>query len=68
MSTTTYVIVPAPGHYGDVDRVYSAHASTAAARRALRAAGARFVCRESSLRRGAKWLRVYEETSPVVSL
>lgn len=52
MSTTTYVIVPAPGHYGDSDRVYSAHSSAASARRALRKAGHRFVCRESYLRRG----------------
>lgn len=68
MSKTTYVIVPAPGHYGDCDRVYSSHTTATGARRALRAAGARFVCRESALRRGAKWLRVYEETSPIASL
>lgn len=68
MSTTTYVIVPAPGHYGDSDRVYSAHSSAASARRALRKAGHRFVCRESYLHRGDKWLRVYEETSPIASL
>ena len=34
MSTTTYFVTPAPGHYGDRARVISSHRTLAAARKA----------------------------------
>ena len=60
-----YIVVLAPGHYGDVTRVLSSHASASAA---LRAVGGnwRYVVRQSESRKGDRWLRVYEETSPIV--
>lgn len=58
-TTTRYFVVPAPGHYGDRARVLSSHATVTAAKRA---AGRGFVVREGALRKGAAWLRVYEET------
>lgn len=60
-------VVPAPGHYGDETRVLSAHYSTAAALRAARRMGGA-VARRGSMVRGDRWLRVYEETYPVVEV
>lgn len=67
-AVTAYVVVPAPGNYGDATTVMSAHRTAEAARRAAkRATGGPFraVARASALVRGATWLRVYEETSPI---
>jgi hypothetical protein len=63
-TATQYIVVPAPGHYGDIDRVYSAHRTLEAARRACRSGSV--VRRNASLAKGDKWLRVYEQTSPEV--
>lgn len=57
-----FFVVPAPGHYGDTARVFSSHRSLAAA---LKAAGPGYVVRKGHLRKGYKWLRVYEQTYPV---
>jgi len=54
-----FFVVPAPGHYGDRARVLSSHATMEAANRA---AGIGYVIRVGSLRKGAEWLRVFEET------
>lgn len=65
---TAYVVVPDSGSYGDSTRVMSAHRTAQAARRAAaRASGGLFraVARISPRARGATWLRVYEETSPL---
>lgn len=59
-----FIIVPAPGHYGDRAYVYSSHATLEGARRAV--GGSAALCiREGSLREGAAWLRVYEEAHPL---
>lgn len=58
----SYFVVPAPGHYGDRAKVWSSHRSLAAARKA---AGPGYVVRKGELRKGANWLRVYEEIYPV---
>lgn len=68
---TRFVVVPASGHYGDHAFVHSAHATAAAAlaaaRRFDRWQAYKVVVREAaSLRAGDRWLRVYEETSPLV--
>ena len=60
INATLYVVVPAPGHYGDRARVLSAHRT---ARAALRAAGPGYVVRESSLVKGDTFLRCYEQTA-----
>jgi hypothetical protein len=59
--STLYVVVPAPGCYGDRAAVLSAHRSAKAAVRAAK--GSRWIARESTLPAGATWLRVYEQTS-----
>lgn len=66
--STAYVVVPDSGSYGDTTTVMSAHRTAEAARRAAkRATGGLFraVARISPRARGATWLRVYEETSPL---
>ena len=68
--TTQYIVVDAPGHYGDRTRVISAHHTLDVARRAARRASGgsfRAVARRSTLGKGASWLRVYEETSPILN-
>lgn len=60
--STSFFVVPAPGHYGNRARVLSSHCSLAAARKA---AGHGYVVRSGELRKGAEWLRVYEQTYPV---
>lgn len=61
----TYIVVPAPGHYGDRAKILAAFASLADARR--------FVDGDASLcvregrrghRRGLAWFRSYEDTYP----
>ncbi len=61
-SDTKYIVVPAPGHYGDRAVVLSSHRT---AKAALRAAGkwSGLCVRESSLVKGDAFLRVYEQTS-----
>ncbi len=56
-----YFVVAAPGHYGDRDRVYSSHATLAAAKLA---AGTGYVVRVGDKRKGDEWLRAYEQTYP----
>ena len=53
-----FFIVPAPGHYGDSARVYSSHKTLDAAKKAC---GRGCVVRVGEMRKGAKWLRAYEE-------
>lgn len=57
-----WFVVPSPGNYGDVARVLSSHKTLAAAHRAARGGGC--CVRLGNLRKGARWLRVYEETYP----
>lgn len=65
---TLYIVVDAPGYYGDTGRVYSAHRTLAAARRAARPGGSTVCIRESSLhRRGDVWRRHEETVYPEVS-
>lgn len=63
-TTPRYIVVPAPGHYGDRTRVISSHGTLRAAQRACRTTGA--CVRQSYHRAGDVWLRVYEEGSPIV--
>jgi hypothetical protein len=58
-----YVVVSAPGTYGDTDRVYGDYDT---ADQALAKCPPRFVVRESPHVKGDRWLRVYEQTSPLV--
>lgn len=60
---STYFVVPAPGHYGDAATVISSHGTLSAAKRS---AGKGYCVREGSLRKGARWVRVYEQTYPMV--
>lgn len=65
---TRYFVVDAPGHYGDVTRVWSSHHTLPAALKAARPIGSgshRYVVREGGLRKGDPFLRVYEETYPI---
>ena len=55
---TLFVVVPAPGHYGDRTRVLSSHRTL---RAALRAAGPGYVVRRSTASKGSEWLRVYDQ-------
>jgi len=57
-----YVVVPAPGRYGDETRVISSHRTLIAAARQCGDGG---VVRAAALRRGDRWLRVYE-MSPIL--
>jgi hypothetical protein len=59
-NVTTYIVVPAPGHYGDRTRVMSSHRTL---RAALRAAGPGYVVRASSASKGDTFLRCYEQTA-----
>lgn len=61
---TQYFVVPAPGYYGDTDRVRSSHRTLRAARRQLRRG---LEVREGRFARGDRWLRVYAETYPLVA-
>ena len=60
MSDTNYIVVSAPGHYGNRTVVLSSHRT---ARAALRNAGRCYVVRESALVKGDTFLRCYEQTS-----
>lgn len=57
-----YFVVPAPGYYGDRAKVWSSHATIEAADQA---AGKTGIVRIGDLRKGATWLRVYEDFYPV---
>jgi hypothetical protein len=61
---TRFILVPAPGHYGDKARVFSSHRTLAAARKAAKRLGSGVVVREGSKKRGDQWLRVYEGMYP----
>lgn len=63
MSSTKYFIVEAPGTYGDRGHIWSSHRTLAAAKKNC---GTGSVVRAGSLKRGDKWLRVYEQTYPIV--
>ena len=63
MSNTLFVVVPAPGHYGDRTVVLSSHRT---ARAALRAAGPGYVVRPSTASKGSEWLRCYDQVCPEV--
>lgn len=68
MSTARhFFVVPAPGRYGDRDRVYSSHATLSAAQKAA-GVGLGYVVRAGDKRKGDTWLRVYEETYPVAKI
>lgn len=54
---TTHFVVAAPGHYGDVTRVISAHRSLCAARKA---ATKGYVVREGSKAKGDTFTRASE--------
>lgn len=57
--TTRYIVVPAPGYYGDRTVVISSHSTLQAA---LRAAGGKgWAVYEGNEKRGYEWLRVYEQ-------
>jgi hypothetical protein len=56
---TRYIVVPAPGHYGDRTRVLSSHRTVASARKA--ASGKGWAIYEGHETKGAEWLRVYEQ-------
>lgn len=62
MSAERFFVVPSPGRYGDKARVYSAHRTIEAARKA---AGETGVVRVGDKAKGETWLRVYEETYPL---
>ena len=62
-TATNYIVVPAPGHYGDRTVVLSSHRTLAAAKRN---AGRGYVVRESSMVKGNTFLRCYEATARVV--
>jgi hypothetical protein len=65
-----YIVVPAPGHYGDRAKVVAAHASYREAARkvgkrkdlCVRAADAA----DAQAVAGGEWLRVYEQYNPIV--
>lgn len=59
---TNYFVVPAPGYYGDTAKVWSSHVNLEATKKATGTSG---IVRVGHLRKGDKWLRVYEETYPV---
>jgi hypothetical protein len=63
--STSFFIVPAPGHYGDRARVVSSHRTLAAA---LKAREAGECVREGTLKKGALWLRAREPFSPRVDV
>lgn len=62
-SRTNYVVVAAPGYYGDRTVVQSTHRTLEAARRA--AGNGHYAIYRSTLGRGTEWLRVYCEGSRV---
>ncbi len=70
MTTNPYVVVPAPGHYGDAARIISTHRTREAARRAAarasRRGACRYVARQHWGRTSGPWLRVYEQSAPIV--
>ena len=73
--STSYFVVPAPGHYGSRTTVLSSHRTLAAAMRAARAGHSQsklglgwwrpYVVRVGSLRRGDEWLRSSEAIYPI---
>ena len=65
MILTNFFVVPAPGHYGDRARVYSGHVTIEAARKAAKKTTG-VVVRIGAKVRGDLWLRIYEDTCPVV--
>lgn len=58
-SISLFIVVPAPGHYGDRTMVLSSHRTLAAAKRA--ASGKNWAVYEGYEKKGAEWLRVYEQ-------
>jgi len=62
-NATTYIVVPAPGHYGDRTRVMSSHRTVKAA---LRNAGPGYVVRACAASKGSEWLRCYDQIFPEV--
>lgn len=63
MKNEKYIVVPAPGYYGDVARIMSTHRTAAAA---LKAATHGLIARHGYGRKGDRWLRVYEQSHPAV--
>jgi len=63
---TAYVVLPAPGYYGDTTRVLSAHRTLAAALRAARR-GYHCVVRASTQRKGSTWYRDFDHNHPIVT-
>ena len=59
---TNYIVVAAPGHYGDVTKVISSHRTVELARKAARKLTG-VVVRRSSLTKGDTFLRCYEQIS-----
>ncbi|HEX6991911.1 MAG TPA: hypothetical protein VF151_08490 [Gemmatimonadales bacterium] len=58
-TSTTYIVVPAPGYYGDRTRVISSHRTLDAALKAARGKG--WAVYEGNETKGDEWLRVYEQ-------
>lgn len=65
-ATTSYIIVSAPGHYGDSSRVISAHRSLAAARRRAADIGPSVCVRSSGRCKGDRWLHAYEQGDSIL--
>jgi hypothetical protein len=53
-SKSEYAVIDAQGHYGDYTRVYSAHATLGAARKAQRARGPGYTVISTTARKGSK--------------
>lgn len=65
MSKHLFIVVPAPGHYGDRGRVRSSHATLVAAERAC-GPGECVRAGNDRTKKGSEWLRVYEQGNPVL--
>ena len=58
---TQYIVVPAPGYYGDETRIVSTHRTEAAARKAIRGKHRAIYADDGHSKAGDRWLRVYEQ-------
>ena len=61
-----FIVVPAPGHYGDRATVISSHRTQAAALRAIRGFPGLCVRESPGAKKGDAWFRANEATSPMV--
>ena len=66
--TTKYVVVDAPGYYGDRTSIMSAHVTLEAAKRAAKSIGHhRYAVYECSLPKRSTWFRASESQFPRVA-